>query len=127
MPVRFPRGWIAACCMALVLAACAPRDHAVAPGATAPGAEATLPPPVGPSAPDLSCQAASDCEVKNVGNCCGYQPACVNANARVDPDAVRAGCERSGMASVCGWKDIQSCECVANRCLAVDGPIAVER
>ena len=128
MPVlRCLRLSIAAACMALLLAGCAPRDHAAAASAPPPAAEVTPAPVAGATAPDASCRVASDCAVKNVGNCCGYQPACVNADAKVDPDAVRAECQASGMASVCGWKDIQACECVANRCQAVDGPIRVDR
>ncbi|WP_337926423.1 hypothetical protein [Luteimonas saliphila] len=65
--------------------------------------------------------------MKNVGNCCGYFPACVNKDGPVDPDAVRAQCERNGMSSVCGWKDIQACDCVQGRCQAVDGPLRVGR
>ena len=76
---------------------------------------------------DRSCRSDADCAVKNVGNCCGYFPACVNKDATVDPDAVRAQCERSGMASVCGWQQIQSCDCVQNQCRAVAGPLPVER
>lgn len=121
-----PLGWIASLCIALACAGCAPRADV---GVPPPDAQPVQPPFASgtPAAPDTSCRVASDCAVKNVGNCCGYYPACVNRDAVVDPDAVRAACERSGMASVCGWKDIQSCECVQNQCRAVSGPIAVDR
>ena len=65
---------------------------------------------------DRSCRVDSDCEVKDVGNCCGYFPACVNASARPDPKAVQAACAQSGMASVCGFREIQACACVSNTC-----------
>ena len=73
--------------LALCLAACA---------APAPDAEVPAPPmsdplpatpmPTGPARPavagvpdlDRSCRVDADCAVKNVGNCCGYLPACVN-------------------------------------------------
>jgi len=108
---------LVALCLAIGAAACAPQAAApVAP-----------PPAAAPAAVDASCRVASDCAVKNVGNCCGYFPACVNKDAAVDPDAVRASCESSGMASVCGWKDIQSCDCVQGRCQAVHGPLRTDR
>jgi hypothetical protein len=126
MPMRL-RASLLVLSLLLGAIACAPRAPATPPPADSPPPAAT---PVvrGPaSAPDASCRVAADCEVKNVGNCCGYFPACVNRDATVDPEAVRAECERSGMASVCGWKDIESCDCVQGQCRAVDGPIRVDR
>jgi hypothetical protein len=67
---------------------------------------------------DRSCRTAADCAVKNVGNCCGYMPACVNTNAKPDPDAVQAQCAKQGMASVCGFQEIRSCQCVQGKCEA---------
>ena len=129
MALRTPRP-LCIVALALLLCACAPRAEVAAP-APAPAAGAATPtlPTTGPLAPDASCQVASDCTVKNVGNCCGHFPACVNADAVVDPDAVRAQCEREGMASVCGWAEIRSCDCVDNRCQAVggSGALPVER
>lgn len=124
---RFPH--LAGACLALLLAACAPRADVAAPQppAGAPAPVATPVPSTDPAAPDASCRVASDCAVRNVGNCCGYFPACVNKDATVDPDAVRAQCERNGMASVCGWQDIQSCDCVQNQCRAVGGTMPVDR
>ena len=80
-----------------------------------------------PGTPDLSCKVAGDCAVKNVGNCCGHFPACVNKDSPVDPEAVRAECERTGTASVCGWQDIRACDCVQGQCRAVSGPLEVDR
>ena len=118
-----PRAALAALCLALATA-CAPGASAPAPESVPPIASA---PAAGAALADRSCAVAADCAVKNVGNCCGYQPACVNRDAAVDPDAVRAACERSGMASVCGWQDIQACDCVQERCEAVHGAIGVDR
>jgi hypothetical protein len=67
---------------------------------------------------DRSCRTGADCAVKNVGNCCGYMPACVNTNAKPDPDAVQAQCAKQGMASVCGFQEIRSCQCVQGQCEA---------
>lgn len=71
-----------------------------------------------PLAPDTRCSRDADCTVKNVGNCCGAYPACVSTGARVDPDAVAADCARRGLASVCGFREVTACRCVANRCEA---------
>lgn len=118
--------------LALSLAACA------APTASGPEAEATpAPTPVpddGTAAGhgqvptlDTSCRVDSDCTVKDVGNCCGTFPACVNVDSPADPQAVMAECQRSGMASVCGFREIQACACVASRCEAVDTAAPVAR
>lgn len=118
--------------LALSLAACA------APTASGPEAEATpAPTPVpddGTAAGhgqvptlDTSCRVDSDCTVKDVGNCCGTFPACLNVDSPADPQAVMAECQRSGMASVCGFREIQACACVASRCEAVDTAAPVAR
>lgn len=65
---------------------------------------------------NTSCRTSSDCAVKNVGNCCGAMPACVNRNSAVNPEAVKAQCARNGLMSTCGFKDVQSCSCVAGTC-----------
>lgn len=69
-----------------------------------------------PATVDRSCRTNADCAVKNVGNCCGYMPACVNVNAQTNPAAVQAQCAKQGLASVCGFQDISSCECVKGTC-----------
>ena len=105
-----PRWLILACC--LLLAACAsaaPRGGLDAPPELAIEA---------PAEPDRSCKVDADCAVKNVGNCCGYFPACVNRNAKVFPEQVKAACEREGRSSICGFQEISDCRCVQNRCEA---------
>ena len=118
--------------LAAALAACSP--PATTTGAQPPQQPASAPATpvadavdIAPGTPDRSCKVAGDCAVKNVGNCCGYFPACVNKDSAVDPDAVRAECERSGTSSVCGWKDIQACDCVQDQCRAVSGPLEADR
>jgi hypothetical protein len=69
-----------------------------------------------PASVNRSCRTNADCAVKNVGNCCGYMPACVNINAQTNPQAVQAQCAAQGMASVCGFQEISSCECVQGTC-----------
>jgi hypothetical protein len=103
-----PRWLLLACC--LLLAACAgaaPRGDLDAPPALVVEA---------PPEPDRSCQVDADCTVKNVGNCCGYFPACVNRNAQTFPEQVKAACEREGRSSICGFQEISACQCVEQRC-----------
>jgi hypothetical protein len=69
-----------------------------------------------PAAVDRSCSSDADCTVKDVGNCCGYYPACVNVDSPTDPEGVKAQCSKSGMASVCGFPAITGCQCVAGQC-----------
>lgn len=80
----------------------------------------------GPDAfnPSRSCQSDSDCAVKDVGNCCGYFPMCVNKDARTDPAAVRAQCAKDGMSSICGFREVSGCQCVDNQCQSLtDGAV----
>lgn len=65
---------------------------------------------------DRSCNTDAECTVKDVGNCCGYYPACVNVDSPTDPEAVKAQCAKTGMAGVCGFPAITSCQCVAGQC-----------
>jgi len=75
-------------------------------------------PAADPGDVDASCRTDADCTVKNVGNCCGYYPACVNVDSKPDPQAVQAKCAKDGMASVCGFPEIASCSCRQGRCAA---------
>jgi hypothetical protein len=79
----------------------------------APGSVPALGKTVGPA---RTCRTDADCTVKDVGNCCGYFPMCVNKDAKTDPAAVRAQCEKDGMASICGFKEISGCQCVQGTC-----------
>jgi hypothetical protein len=112
--------------------ACAPADpvlDAAEAGAVA-QAEATAPAadpdaiPADKEAPpgeiDFSCRSDADCAVKNVGNCCGYYPACVNEGSPTFPEKVMAQCQREGLSSICGFPEISACQCVEGRCEAAD-------
>ena len=130
---------------ALLLAGCtAPPtsggDAGPAPVSTAPAnpepvdqAPVTPPPPAnapeplagGPVQIDQSCRTDADCTVKNVGNCCGYYPACVNVNSPTDPAAVQAECARTGMSSVCGFPEISGCQCLSGTCKSQSSALRV--
>jgi hypothetical protein len=73
-------------------------------------------PRLGTSSPSRSCKTDSDCAVKNVGNCCGAYPSCVNKNARTDPAAVQAQCAKDGIASICGFEEVSGCQCAQGQC-----------
>ena len=70
-----------------------------------------------------SCRTDSDCVVKNVGNCCGAMPACVNRDSPTDPAGVQARCAKEGTASVCGFTEIAGCRCANGRCVSGVAPI----
>ncbi|HEY1136176.1 MAG TPA: hypothetical protein VGE64_01670 [Xanthomonadaceae bacterium] len=83
----------------------------------APGSTPAASPITGaPLNPSRACKTDADCAVKNVGNCCGAFPACVNKDAKTDPQAVQAQCAKDGMASICGFKEISGCQCVQGTC-----------
>lgn len=77
---------------------------------------AAIPVRADPLAVDKSCEQDNDCVVKDVGNCCGYFPACVNVAATPDPEAVAEQCRSEGIAAVCGFEEISSCQCVDHVC-----------
>ena len=102
----------------LALAACV----AAPDGGAGQSAQSPASPPASvPAGPanvkiDSSCRSDADCTVKNVGNCCGEYPACVNVDSPTDPAGVQAECARSGRMSVCGFRQIQGCQCVQGQC-----------
>ncbi len=65
---------------------------------------------------DYNCDNDSDCEIKDVHNCCGYYPECVNRQAMVDAAFVRDACNEEGKASICGFTSIDTCRCINSRC-----------
>lgn len=99
----------------------APPDDIVPPRMSDP-----LPPEVlpEPAALDRSCRTDADCAVKNVGNCCGYYPSCVNVNSPTDPAGVQAECAARGISSVCGFPEVSGCQCVSGQCRDVTGAAA---
>jgi hypothetical protein len=70
------------------------------------------------------CKTDADCEVKNIGNCCGYYPACVNRDSPTFPDKVKADCAAQGTSSICGFPEIAGCECIEGRCSNRTGPMS---
>lgn len=62
------------------------------------------------------CNLDSDCKVKDVHNCCGYYPKCVNEDYVPDIAAVKKECQEKGIASICGFSEIESCTCVEHQC-----------
>ena len=106
--------------VSLALGACAApapeAAHAAPPATTAPAKPAPAASAPAAVALDRTCKSDSDCTVKNVGNCCGQLPACVNVNSPTDPEGVQAACARSGRMSVCGFKPIEGCQCVKGEC-----------
>ena len=71
-----------------------------------------------------TCKTSADCAVKNVGNCCGAMPACVNQDSPTDPAAVQAQCQAKGMMGVCGFREISACQCDNGQCVAA--PVQIE-
>jgi hypothetical protein len=67
---------------------------------------------------DFSCNDDSDCEIKDVRNCCGYFPACVNRDSETFPEQVRERCAMEGRMGVCGFPEINACSCVEKRCVS---------
>lgn len=123
--------------LSLFLAACAAPVTSTDPSGTAAAApEANTPAPILPPTQqptpltgegkletrpntivvDYSCKTDADCSIKDVGNCCGSYPACVNKDSATDPAGVMAQCKADGMSSVCGFPSISSCQCVQGRC-----------
>ena len=90
---------------------------------TAPPKSTPYPPRVMPKgvAVDSSCRTSADCAIKDVGNCCGAMPACVNKDSPTDPAAVQAQCQAKGMMGVCGFREITACQCDNGQCVSA-GP-----
>ena len=59
-----------------------------------------------------SCSKDNDCEIKDVRNCCGYYPKCVNTD--YEPKSGNA-C-KGGMSGVCGFPSINKCVCTGGEC-----------
>jgi len=70
---------------------------------------------------DYRCASDNDCAVKDIGNCCGSYPACVNKDSPTNPAAVQAQCARRGQMSACGFREIAACSCMQGKCSPRDG------
>lgn len=99
-----------------------PGEQAAEPSQPPPAPPEPATPPSAPAAgtPDYACQQASDCAIKNVGNCCGYFPRCVNKDSVFEP--VKCA---EGTVGVCGYPTITRCECTAGRCESIQGDTAM--
>ena len=129
------RFFLAACLLAALAACAAPPSSASAGAASAGAAQAAAPekpqPRTGGPLPaervalkiDRSCRADADCAVKDVRNCCGAMPACVNVDAKIDPSRVQEDCKRGGGFAVCGFPAIEGCKCASGQCVALTKPI----
>ncbi len=115
-----------------LLVACATPDHAPDRASESAAGSTAQPTLVksGAVVLDKSCKSDTDCTVKNVGNCCGYYPACVNKDSPTDPAGVQAQCRAQGRVGVCGFPSIASCQCRNGQCesagsgaIRVDGPV----
>lgn len=103
--------------LSLLLAACAwtGQEPVEAPSEPAPSAGNGL------RAHDglrYECAVDSDCEIKDIGNCCGHYPACVHADSIADPQAVASECAERGLSGICGFPVIEACACREGRCEA---------
>jgi hypothetical protein len=65
---------------------------------------------------DYHCTSDADCAVKDIGNCCGAYPACVNKDSPTDPAGVQAQCAKQGRMSACGFRPVDACSCTQGRC-----------
>lgn len=104
---------------ALVVTALAACAHSAESGRV-PAAAVEVPPEATAA---LTCTSDAECVVKDIGNCCGYFPACVHRDQAVDPLAVRQRCIEQGMQSVCGFVEIAACTCSAGTCRPATGTL----
>ncbi|KAL7571195.1 hypothetical protein ACA910_010623 [Epithemia clementina (nom. ined.)] len=74
---------------------------------------------------DYSCKEASDCTVRQVGNCCGTFMECVNAEYIPD---LKNPCDDEDEAIMCewfGWFDIDECICHKDICVGTQVPLHI--
>ncbi|WP_022968238.1 hypothetical protein [Arenimonas oryziterrae] len=123
--------------LTLMLAGCpAPENPPPTTSATTPPtAQADAPPPLDiaaaitspekvsaePGQVDTTCKTDADCAIKDVGNCCGAYPACVNKDSPTFPAQVKAQCQKEGTMAVCGFPSINGCQCVQGKCAPQNG------
>lgn len=119
------------CLFLFAMAGCAAPASPEGGAGNPPPASTPSPKPTGGNLPpreagavtvDYACRTSADCAVKNVGNCCGAMPACVNKGSPTDPQGVQAQCAASGRMSVCGFAEVTACQCVSGRCESAPSP-----
>ncbi len=67
---------------------------------------------------NTSCEVDADCAVKDLRNCCGLYPACVNTAAVINTELDDPQCD--GFASICGYETITECHCQDHQCQRID-------
>lgn len=123
---------LAALAVTLLLAACVPTPATPVATVQPTAAQASAPTPAATAGanpasladlehPDRRCTGDADCQVKNVGNCCGAFPTCVNKAAPVDAQAVKAQCAREHRFGMCHAIAVRGCSCVQGQCNNVTG------
>lgn len=133
MPRYNPMLSLVLSCALLALAACAAPASSNGSSEPPPATSGATPPkPMSSPYPprearpaatvDYGCRSHADCAVKDVGNCCGAMPACVNKDSPTDPQGVQAQCAASGRMGVCGFADVSACQCVGGRCESDNTP-----
>jgi hypothetical protein len=75
--------------------------------------------PVDAGSLNARCKVDADCEIKDVGSCCGFYPRCLNKATQTFPERVKAQCGKEGRVSACGFPAITSCECVQGMCSGI--------
>ena len=65
---------------------------------------------------DYSCTSDVECTIKDIRNCCGYYPKCVNINSIPNQKLVIDLCEISESMPICGFQTINHCVCINNIC-----------
>jgi hypothetical protein len=100
----------------LAASACASTPPAQEPATTPEAAPPSLP----ADGIDYACSADADCEVKNLGSCCGYNPRCMNVRSQPVPEQCA-----EGMMGTCGFPEITHCACSESRCVSMQGDRAL--
>lgn len=66
---------------------------------------------------NIECETNLDCAIKDIHNCCGYYPKCVNIEFETKVNLVRDLCKVSQKMPICGFQTINSCACINGRCV----------
>ena len=110
----------------LAIAGCSmpasPSRDPTAVTAPAPTAPTATPAPADIPEVDIHCDVDADCQVKDIGSCCGYYPRCVNKDSQTFADEVKAQCAKEGRSGVCGFPSVAGCRCVEHQCVNEVGP-----
>jgi len=62
------------------------------------------------------CKEDTDCEIKDIGNCCGNMPGCVLKEKTPDLFVLKSICKREQVMGICGFKPVSTCICENGRC-----------